>query len=205
MRKEEHTARALLLRLKPDGGCLSNSCVCLYVCVCMWVCVECTVEGKKRKERKTKWGLNQYLGVSFQCQRGAREEVHLCWQGSLNLALCWHRHTHTHTNTPSLNYVWNAAIISCFTRRKSQEKDCACVCVTRECVTTQPACAIVGSLGAKKKEEVENCFHQRTITPRQQVDIICDCQCGEQRTEVVYLKTCSYKVEERYKTKINTF
>lgn len=61
MRKEEHAARALLLRLKPDGGCLSNACVCEYMFV--WT-----------KKSKKEGGLNQYLGVFFRCQGGAREE-----------------------------------------------------------------------------------------------------------------------------------
>lgn len=62
MGKEAHTGRALLLRLKPDGGCLRNACV--MVCV--------VSNGEK--------GLNLHLGGGsiFLCQGGAGEEELEC-------------------------------------------------------------------------------------------------------------------------------
>lgn len=61
-----HTARALLLRLKPDGGCLSNACVRRWVCV---VCI-CLCGGKRDKRgrevgegiKPVSWGLLSMSG-----------------------------------------------------------------------------------------------------------------------------------------------
>jgi len=65
--KEEHTARASLLRLKPDGGCLSNACVRATVCS-VYACV---------KERETGGGIKPWGSLS-RCQGGAGEEEREC-------------------------------------------------------------------------------------------------------------------------------
>lgn len=80
MGKKARTERALLLRLKPDGGCLSNACVMV-----------CVVSN----------GLNLHLGgggaslsVSGRCWRGETRVL----TGQSHSCMIWtHKHyTHTH-------------------------------------------------------------------------------------------------------------
>lgn len=103
------------------------------------------------KERRTEMGrgLNLYLGVSFPCQWGAWEEAQECWQGSLT---CIRTHSRYTQKKPAhlLHYLWNGAIISCFTPCQEKSSAFACTQDKRACMFV-----FIGELRKEKSRQTK--------------------------------------------------
>lgn len=113
-----------------------------------WRVPECMFARKKEDQR---WGrgLNLYLRVSFPCQWGAWEEAQECWQGSLTCIRTHSRYTQKQL-AHLLHYLWNGAIISCFTPCQEKSTVFACTQDKRACMFV-----FIGELRKEKSRQTK--------------------------------------------------
>lgn len=142
-----------------------------------WRVPECMFARKKEEQRGGR-GLNLYLGVFFPCQWGAWEEAQECWQGSLTCMIRTHSRYTQKQPAHLLHYLWNGAIISCFTPCQEKSSVFACTQDKRACMFV-----FIGELRKEKSRQTKKPSPMKKEQSRERrvVDITHGCRPDDSR------------------------